>query len=85
MQWLQKTYTRRFNVRHRHWSRLMGVARVVWERTTVEMPWLAERLNLRSAANAIQQIRRHRRQAPVLARRLQKWTAQSINAAWPLF
>jgi hypothetical protein len=32
--------------------RKVAVARVVWERTTVGMPWLAEHLNLRSAVNA---------------------------------
>jgi hypothetical protein len=61
--------------------RKVAVARVVWDRTTVGMPWLAEQLNLRSAANASQQIRRHRRQPPALARKLQKWIIQSINAA----
>ena len=61
--------------------RKVAVARVVWERTIVGMPWLAEHLNLRSAANASQQIRRHRRQPLALARKLQKWMAQSINAA----
>jgi hypothetical protein len=44
------------------------------------MPWLAEHLHLRSAVNASQQIRRHRRQPPALARKLQKWMVQSINA-----
>jgi hypothetical protein len=49
------------------------------------MPWLAEHLHLRSAVNASQQIRRHRRQPRALARKLQKWMVQSINAADPLF
>ena len=61
--------------------RKVAVARVVWERTTVGMPWLAEHLHLRSAVNASQQIRRHRRQPRALARKLQKWMVQSINAA----
>jgi hypothetical protein len=45
------------------------------------MPWLAEHLHLRSAVNASQQIHRHRRQPLALARKLQKWMVQSINAA----
>jgi putative transposase len=61
--------------------RKVAAARAVWERTTVGMPWLAEHLHLRSAVNASQQIRRHRRQPPPLARKLQKWMVQSINAA----
>jgi len=59
--------------------RKIAVARVAWERTIVGMPWLAEHLHLRSAVNASQQIRRHRRQPPALARKLQKRMAQSIN------
>ena len=61
--------------------RKVAVARVVWERTTVGMPSLAVQLNLRSGANASQQIRRHRRQAPVHARKVRKWMVQSIDAA----
>jgi len=49
------------------------------------MPWRAEHVVLRSAANASQQIRRHRRQPPALARTLQRWMVQSINLACPLF
>jgi hypothetical protein len=36
------------------------------------MPWIAEHLDLRIAATAIQQIRRHRLQLPPLARELQR-------------
>jgi len=49
--------------------------------TTVGTPWPAKHLNPRNAANASQQSRRHRRQAAVLARKLQKWMDQSISAA----
>jgi putative transposase len=56
--------------------RKVAVARVVSERTTVGMPWLAEHSNLRSAANASRQIRRHFRQPPPLARKLQRWMVQ---------
>ena len=61
--------------------RKVAIAMVVWERTTVSMPWLAGRLKLRSAANASQQIRRQRARQPALARALQKWMLQSLNAA----
>jgi hypothetical protein len=42
------------------WSdaRKVVVARLIWEETTMGMKWIAERLVMRSAANASQQIRR---------------------------
>ena len=36
----------------------MALARVIWQRTTVRLPWLAEHLALKSAANASQKVRR---------------------------
>lgn len=62
-------------------ARKVAVARVLWERTTVDMKWLALRLHLRSAANASQQIRRHRQQPPSLPKGLQQWINQSRNVA----
>ena len=69
MKWLQKTYTRRFNVRHRAWGRLSGdrYKAVVVEAEAghyyqtlldyifpVSQSWLAERLGMRSPANVSQ-------------------------------
>jgi ABC-type hemin transport system ATPase subunit len=62
-------------------ARKVAVARVVWEQTTVDMTWLAGHLHLRSAANASQQIRRHRQQPPELSKDLQRWMIQSRNVA----
>jgi hypothetical protein len=62
-------------------ARKVAIARVVWEQTTVDMKWLAARLHLRSAANASQQIRRQRQQAPSLPNPLQQWIIQSRNVA----
>ena len=59
----------------------VAVARAVWEQTTVDTTWLAEHLHLRSAANASQQIRRHRQHPPPLSKALQRWILQSENVA----
>jgi hypothetical protein len=45
------------------------------------MTWLAVHLHLRSAANASQQIRRHRQHPPPLSKALQRWILQSENVA----
>ena len=42
---------------------------------------IAERLALRSAANASQQIRRHRQHPAILPERLEAWLTQSRNVA----
>jgi len=62
-------------------ARKVAIARAVWEQTTVDMKWLATHLHLRSAANASQQIRRHRQQPPGLPQALQQWLIQSRNVA----
>lgn len=62
-------------------ARKVAIARVVWEQTTVDMKWLATHLHLRSAANASQQIRRHRHEAPALPKALRQWVVQSRNVA----
>jgi len=62
--------------------RKVAIARVVWEQTTVGLPWMATELHLRSAANASQQMRRHRQKPPRLPKELRHWiAAQSINVA----
>jgi hypothetical protein len=63
----------------------VAVARAVWEQTTVDTTWLAEHLHLRSAANASQQIRRHRQQPPELSKDLQRWMIQSRKSPDPYF
>ena len=62
-------------------ARKVAVAKVVWEQTTVGLKWLAVHLHMRSAANASQQIRRHRQQSPTLPKAMQRWVAQSRNVA----
>ena len=61
--------------------RKVAVAKVVWEQTTVSLPWIAERLNMRSRTNASQQIRRHRLEPPMLPKALQRWVNQSTMFA----
>jgi len=41
-------------------ARIVAIARVSWEGTTVAQSWLAERLGMKSAANVSQQLRRQR-------------------------
>ncbi len=43
--------------------------------------WLAAELHLRSAANASQQIRRHRLHPPKLPTAMHRWIIQSRNVA----
>lgn len=38
--------------------RKLALAELLWRRTTVSQPWIAERLSMRSAANVSQQVRR---------------------------
>jgi hypothetical protein len=38
----------------------VAIARKIWENTTVSMSWISEKLAMKSAANASQQIRRSR-------------------------
>jgi len=62
-------------------ARKAAIARLVWERTTMDMKWIAAQLGLRSTANASQQIRRHRKEPPKLPKSLQEWVRQSRNVA----
>ena len=54
-------------------ARKVAIARLVWEQTTMDLKWIAERLALRSPANASQQIRRHRAAVPPLPSALKRW------------
>ncbi|MBA2271842.1 MAG: hypothetical protein H0W20_14795, partial [Chthoniobacterales bacterium] len=42
-------------------ARKVAIASVIWQNTTVSMSWIAERLSLKSAANASQQLGRCRK------------------------
>ena len=65
--------------------RKVAIARLIWEQTAVGMAWLAAHLHLRSAANASQQIRRHRQQPPKLSKARQRWMLQSKMLPAPYF
>ncbi len=59
----------------------VDIARVIWEKTSVNLNWIAENLAMKSAANASQQIRRSRYQEPRLPKAVNKWIALMKNAA----
>jgi REP element-mobilizing transposase RayT len=64
--------------------RKVVVAGVIWERTTVGMKWIGQKLAMKSAANASQQIRRLRtgeRAKEKVPKALRAWAGQSINVA----
>ena len=54
-------------------ARKVAIAMLIWETTTVGMTWIADNLAMCSAANASQQIRRHRNHPPALPKDLGKW------------
>ena len=62
-------------------ARKVAIARLIWETTTVNMTWIADNLEMCSAANASQQIRRHRNRPPALPKDLRKWIDVSRNVA----
>jgi len=62
-------------------KRKVAIAAAIRQKTTVSMRWIAEALSMRSAANASQQIRRHRTTPSTLPERLQKWIDQSTDVA----
>ena len=62
-------------------ARKVAIATAIWQNTTMNMQWIAERLSMRSAANASQQIRRLRIAPQPLPTELKKWTTQSRNVA----
>jgi hypothetical protein len=53
--------------------RKVAIARTIRQRTTVSMPWIAEELSMRSAANLSQQIRRKPEKDKSLPKELQRW------------
>ncbi|MEO7987746.1 MAG: hypothetical protein ABI766_14540, partial [Gemmatimonadales bacterium] len=59
--------------------RKMAIARVIWRRTMVSMEWIARRLEMKSAANASQQLRRKQPAAKTLLPALKKWIFLSRN------
>ncbi len=56
-------------------------ARVIWQKTTVRMEWIAARLEVKSAANTSQQLRRQQTSAKTLPQELQRWLILSENVA----
>ena len=62
-------------------ARKVAIARRVWEETTVNLRWIADRLQMSSRINASQQIRRQREQPPALPKALQQWASQSTKDA----
>jgi REP element-mobilizing transposase RayT len=62
-------------------ARKVAIARLIKERTTMKLPWIAAQLELRSAANASQQIRRQKLNPPTLPKPLQQWLTLSRKVA----
>jgi len=62
-------------------ARKVAIARVIRQRTTVSMSWLAERLAMRSAANVSQQLRRKPEAKDELPKPLKTWINLSRNVA----
>jgi len=58
-------------------ARKVAIARVIRQRTTVSMSWIAEHLSMRSAANASQQIRRQPKVANAVPKGLKTWVILS--------
>jgi hypothetical protein len=61
--------------------RKVAIARIIRQRTTASMPWIAGKLSMRSAANASQQIRRSPQPDKKLPKKLQTWINLSRVAA----
>jgi len=62
-------------------ARKVAIAATIWQNTTMKMQWIADRLEMRSAANASQQIRRYHMTPKPLPKNLKKWVAQSRYVA----
>ena len=62
-------------------GRKVAIARVIRQRTTASMGWLAERLSMRSAANVSQQIRRNPENPKSPPKPLKTWITLSRNVA----
>ncbi len=57
--------------------RKVAIGRVIWDKTTVKMSWIAEKLSMKSACNVSQQLRRSRLESPALSKNLSQWVKQS--------
>jgi hypothetical protein len=65
---------------HSDWTRT-SIAWAVWKETSVSQAWLADHLNMKSAANSSQQIRRFAKVAEKgLSVRIRKWKKSRIVA-----
>ena len=60
-------------------ARKVALARLLWRRTTVSQGWLAGRLQMRSAANVSQQLRRAPDASATLPSALREFIALSEN------
>jgi putative transposase len=54
-------------------ARKVAIARVIRRQTTVNLPWLAQHLSMRSATNVCQQLRRTQKTARSLPKPLKTW------------
>ena len=54
-------------------ARKVAIARVIWEKTTVKMSWIADGLSMRSAGNVSQQLRRSKPQTRALSKDFSRW------------
>jgi hypothetical protein len=61
------------------WKAVIG--RVIREKSTVSMGWIAERLAMKSAANASQQLPRTKSRVKDLHKALREWFVLSENVA----
>jgi putative transposase len=62
-------------------AKKVAIARVIWEKTNVDLKWIASRLWMKSPANASQQLRRQALGRETLPKPLRKWILQSRNVA----
>jgi hypothetical protein len=53
---------------------------LLWRRTTVSQQWIATRLQMRSAANVSQQIRRQARDAKPLPTKLRRYIREQLQS-----
>ena len=58
-------------------TRKVAIARVIRQRTTVRMNWIAEHLCMRSAGNVSQQLSRKPNPAHEVPKHLKEWILQS--------
>jgi len=63
----------------------VAIAAVIWQNMIMKMPWIAECLSMKSAANVSQQFRRYRTDPQPIPRAVKTWVIQSTNVAEPRF